>query len=150
LRDNLAELSSVLPKYLEMFSPRGGGAGGNARVDGPYNLGMAASEETLEPSAAGSCQLCGRRVGKDRLSRHHLLPRSCARRMKRRSKRRQEPKRRNPDRTIALCIPCHRNVHVSIGNADLERGYDSVESLRNHPGVQQFTEWVKDKPHGRA
>ena len=49
-----------------------------------------------------------------------------------------------------MCISCHRNVHVSIGNADLERGYDPVESLRNHPGAQQFTEWVKDKPHARA
>ena len=58
--------------------------------------------------------------------------------------------RRDPGRTVALCGPCHRNVHVSIGNKDLERGYDSVEALRDHPGVRRFTEWVKDKPHGRA
>jgi hypothetical protein len=75
---------------------------------------------------------------------------SRSRKMKRRRKGRQELKRRDPGRTVALCGPCHRNVHVSIGNTDLARGYDSVEALRDHPGVRRFTEWVKDKPHGRA
>jgi hypothetical protein len=110
---------------------------------------MGPSEVNLELSAEGRCQLCCRCVGEDRLTRHHLLPRSRARKMKRRRKSRQQLKRRDPGRTVVLCGPCHRNVHVSIGNADLERGYDSVEALRNHPGVQRFTEWVKYKPHGR-
>jgi 5-methylcytosine-specific restriction endonuclease McrA len=110
---------------------------------------MAASEENLALSADGRCELCGRRVGEVCLTRHHLLPRSRARKMKRRRKSRQELKRRNPNRTVALCGPCHRNVHVSIGNAELERGYGSVEALKDHPGVRRFTEWVKDKPHGR-
>jgi 5-methylcytosine-specific restriction endonuclease McrA len=119
-------------------------------VEGPYNLGMIPSDEDPKPGAAGRCELCGRPVGEDRLTRHHLLPRSRARKMKRRRKSRQELKRRDPARTVALCGPCHRNVHVSIGNADLARGYDSVEALRDHPGVRRFTEWVKDKPHGRV
>ena len=115
---------------------------------GPYNPGVVLSEDNFEPS--GRCELCGRRVAENRLTRHHLLPRSRARKMKRRRKRRQELKRRDPDWTVALCSPCHRNVHTSIANADLERGYHSVEALRDHPGVRRFTEWVKDKPHGRA
>jgi hypothetical protein len=121
-----------------------------ARVDRPYNLGMAPYDENSGQSAAGRCQLCGRLLGEDRLTRHHLLPRSRSRKMKRRRKGRQELKRRDPGRTVALCGLCHRNVHVSIGNTDLARGYDSVEALRDHPGVRRFTEWVKDKPHGRA
>jgi 5-methylcytosine-specific restriction endonuclease McrA len=133
-----------------MLSAARGGADGATRLDGPYNLGVAASEENLKSAADGRCELCGRRVGEDRLTRHHLLPRSRARKMKRRRKSRQEPKRRNPNRTVALCSPCHRNVHISLGNAELERGYDSVEALKDHPGVRRFTEWVKDKPHGRT
>ena len=120
------------------------------RVDRPYNFGMVPSDEISGHRAAGRCQLCGRFLGKDHLTRHHLLPRSCSRKMKRRRKGRQELKRRDPGRTVALCGPCHRNVHVSIGNTDLARGYDSVEALRDHPGVRRFTEWVKDKPQGRA
>ena len=120
------------------------------RVDWPYNLGMAPSDENAGRSTAGTCQLCGRLIGEDRLTRHHLLPRSRSRKMKRRRKGRQELKRRDPSTTVALCGPCHRNVHVSIGNADLARGYDSVEALRDHPGGRRFTKWVKDKPHARA
>jgi hypothetical protein len=120
------------------------------RSDSSYNLPMAPSDDNSGHSAAGRCQLCGRLLGEERLTRHHLLPRSRSRKMKRRRKGRQELKRRDPGRTVALCGPCHRNVHVSIGNTDLARGYDSVEALSEHPGVRRFTEWVKDKPHGCA
>jgi 5-methylcytosine-specific restriction endonuclease McrA len=111
---------------------------------------MVSTNEDSRLNANDRCELCGRVVKEDGLTRHHLLPRSRARKMKRRRKGRQELKLRNPDRTVVLCGPCHRNVHVSIENADLARGYDSVEALRDHPRVQRFTEWVKDKPHGRA
>jgi hypothetical protein len=111
---------------------------------------MVRGEESFESSAGGRCELCRRRVREDRLTRHHLLPRSRARKLRRRRKSRRDLERRDPGRTVALCGPCHRNVHVSIANADLERGYDSVEALRDHPGVRRFTEWVKNKPHGRA
>jgi hypothetical protein len=120
------------------------------RGDNSYNLGMVPSDQNSGHSAEDRCGLCGRPVGEDRLTRHHLLPRSRSRKMKRRRKGRQDLKRRDPGRTVALCGPCHRNVHVSIDNADLARGYDSVEALRDHPGVRRFTEWVKDKPHGRV
>jgi hypothetical protein len=122
---------------------------GAVRAEGSYNLGMMQGDQNPGHSVAGRCELCGRPVGEERLTRHHLLPRSHAKKMKRRKKSRQELKRRDPQRTVALCGPCHQNVHVSIDNADLARGYDRVEALRAHPGVRRFTEWVKDKPHGR-
>ena len=111
---------------------------------------MVPSDQNSGHSAEDECELCGRPVGENRLTRHHLLPRSRSRKMKRRRKGRQELERRDAGRTVALCGPCHRNVHVSIENADLARSYDSVAALRDHPGVRRFTEWVKDKPHGRA
>ena len=96
------------------------------------------------------CELCHRRVGQDNLTRHHLLPRAQARRMKRRKMARRELKRRDPDRTVALCKPCHRNVHASLTNGDLGKDYDSLEALSAHPDVRRFTEWVRSKPHGRT
>lgn len=92
--------------------------------------------------------MCRRRVGEENLTDHHLLPRSQARRMKRRKKARRELKERNPERTVSLCRPCHRNVHASIDNKDLERGYDSLESLKTHPDIERFTGWIKDRPNG--
>jgi 5-methylcytosine-specific restriction enzyme A len=106
-------------------------------------------EQNLEPDKEGTCQLCGRRVGEGHLTRHHLLPRSLARRMRRRKMARRELKRRDPAQTIALCRPCHRNVHAFLSNADLSRGHDSLETLSVHPDVRRFTEWVRGKPHGR-
>jgi hypothetical protein len=70
--------------------------------------------------------------------------------MRRRRKGRREMKRRDPARTVALCRPCHRNVHASLSNGDLGRGYDSLEALSTHPDVEKFTDWVRDKPQGRS
>jgi 5-methylcytosine-specific restriction endonuclease McrA len=106
-------------------------------------------EQNLDPDTEGTCLICGRCVGEGRLTRHHLLPRSVARRMRSRKMARRELRGRNPAQTVALCRPCHRNVHASLSNGDLERGYDTLEALSSHPQVRKFTEWVQDKPHGR-
>jgi hypothetical protein len=70
--------------------------------------------------------------------------------MRRRKMARRELRRRDPGRTVYLCRPCHRNVHTSLSNGDLGRGYDCLGALSVHPDVRKFTEWVRDKPHGRA
>lgn len=98
-------------------------------------------------NAGRECELCGRRVRG--ITRHHLVPRSRARKDRKR-KRKNRRDRRELERTVDLCAPCHRNVHTSLSNGDLERGYGSVEALREHPGVRRFTEWVRTKPHGLA
>jgi len=111
---------------------------------------MITGDQRTEPEAGELCELCGRPVGQDRLTRHHLLPRAQARRMRRRKMARRELKERDPGRTVDLCSPCHRNVHASLSNGDLGRGYDSLEALSTHPRVMRFTDWVRDKPHGGA
>lgn len=95
---------------------------------------------------ARKCELCGRRVRS--VTRHHLVPRSRAKKDRKRRKNRRD--RYELERTVALCGPCHRNVHASVSNGDLEKGYASVEALREHPGVRRFTEWIRTKPHGTA
>jgi hypothetical protein len=44
---------------------------------------MVPSDEISGHRAAGRCQLCGRFLGKDHLTHHHLLLRSRSRKMKR-------------------------------------------------------------------
>jgi 5-methylcytosine-specific restriction endonuclease McrA len=111
---------------------------------------MVQEDDTPLASADGRCELCGRPIGEDALTRHHLLPRSQARRMRRRKKGRQEVKRRDPGRTVALCGPCHRNVHASLSNGDLGRTYGSLKKLSAHPDIKRFTDWVRSKPQGRS
>ena len=110
---------------------------------------MITNDEELQHNTDGRCELCGRPVGQDRLTRHHLLPRAQSRRMRRRKMARRELKERDPGMTVDLCRPCHTNVHASLSNGDLGRGYDSLEALSAHPDVRRFTEWVRSKPHGR-
>jgi hypothetical protein len=116
---------------------------------GPYNLGVIPRDQNLEPGADERCELCSRRVGEGRLTRHHLLPRAVARRMRSRIMAQRELKRRDPARPVVLCRPCHRNVHIALSNDDLGRSFASLEALSAHPNVRRFTEWVRDKPHGR-
>lgn len=88
------------------------------------------------------CGLCGRPV--ERLTRHHLVPRT-------RHKNKKNKKtfdRREIQRTIDLCQPCHRHVHAVLGNKELERDYNTVETLRSHPEVEKFVAWIRKKPHG--
>ena len=108
---------------------------------------MLYEEDPGSQGAGRECELCGRRVRG--ITRHHLVPRSRDRKDRKR-KRKNRRDRRELERTVDLCGPCHRNVHASLSNGDLERGYDSVEALKEHPGVRRFTEWVRTKPHGLA
>ena len=73
-----------------------------------------------------------------------------SRRMRRRKRGRREMRRRDPGRTIALCKPCHRNVHTALSNGDLGLSYASLEELAAHPDITRFTEWVRERPHGRG
>jgi len=90
----------------------------------------------------GVCGVCGRTVRK--LTRHHLVPRT-------RHKNKKNKKtfdRREVHRTAGLCSPCHRHVHATIPNKELEREYNTLEALAAHPGIERFTRWIRNKPHG--
>ena len=58
------------------------------------------------------------------------------------------PSRGSPH--VDLCSSCHRHVHVTISNKELEREYNTLEALKVHPGISRFVEWVRRKPHGTA
>lgn len=89
----------------------------------------------------GRCELCGRHV--DRLTRHHLVPRT--RHSNRRNKR--DFDRTDVTHRIAwLCRPCHDHVHAVFTEKTLEREYNTLESLREDPAINRFVRWIADKP----
>lgn len=91
---------------------------------------------------AGRCALCGR--GVRYLTRHHLIPRS-----RHRNKRtRRTFSREELHRTVPLCSSCHRQVHRTLTEKELERDYNTLEALRSHPGIGKFVRWIENKPHG--
>lgn len=78
---------------------------------------------------SGACELCRRPA--ERLTRHHLLPRT--RHRNKRNKKTSD--RREIHRTVDLCGPCHRHVHVTTPGRDLEREYNTAEALKYAPTV---------------
>lgn len=114
--------------------------GTRSRDGGRRDATIAGVRETN--GAGGTCGLCGREVS--RLTRHHLVPRT--RHKNKRNKKTFD--RREIHRTVGLCPPCHRHVHTILDNKELEREYNTLEALKDHPGVGKFVAWVSRKPHG--
>jgi 5-methylcytosine-specific restriction endonuclease McrA len=92
--------------------------------------------------SGGVCGLCGRLV--ELRTRHHLIPRS--RHANKRVKK--SFSREALQRTVPLCGACHRQIHRTLTEKELEREYNTVEALLAHPGISRFVRWVERKPHG--
>jgi 5-methylcytosine-specific restriction endonuclease McrA len=89
----------------------------------------------------GSCALCGR---EERLTRHHLIPRT--RHRNKRNKR--EFDRETVKETIGLCQPCHSQIHTLFTEKELEREWNTIEKIRSDPDVQRFVAWIVNKLRG--
>ena len=51
-------------------------------------------------------------------------------------------------RTVPLCSACHRQIHRTLTEKELEREYNTVEALLSHPDIFRFVRWIEHKPHG--
>ncbi|MGB3682464.1 MAG: HNH endonuclease [Rubrobacteraceae bacterium] len=90
------------------------------------------------------CELCGRPVV--RLTRHHLIPRS--RHRKKRAKRTFT--RERMQQVAMVCPACHRQIHKTFTEKELEQEFNSIEKLQEHPAIDRFVRWIERKPHGVA
>jgi len=84
----------------------------------------------VEPEAPGECPLCGRQlVAGESVDEHHLVPKSQGGTAKEQMHR-----------------ICHRKIHATFTEKELARSYHTWQSLREHPVIADFIEWVKAKP----
>lgn len=72
------------------------------------------------------CELCKRDVA--HFSSHHLVPKS---------------RNKEPVKLITLCSACHRMIHRIFTNLELEKEYNNLPWIKNHPEVSKFLTWVK-------
>lgn len=79
------------------------------------------------------CTLCARTAPR---SKHHLIPRSQLR---------VKQKDFEPESLTGLCTDCHRKVHASFSNKDLAKLYNTIEKLREAPGMPEWTRFVSKK-----
>jgi hypothetical protein len=80
------------------------------------------------------CPLCGRPIPADvPASRHHLVPRL---------------KGGKGGETVLLHHICHKEIHATLTEAELARGYATIDALRGHPRIAAFIAWVARRPPG--
>lgn len=79
------------------------------------------------PPELPPCLLCGRPLGR-RVEWHHLVPKS-----------------RGGTRTGPIHPICHRVIHATLSNVELERDYATPGALQGHPDLARFIRWVRGK-----
>jgi 5-methylcytosine-specific restriction endonuclease McrA len=84
--------------------------------------------------ATGRCALCHREVPSHLITLHHLHPKS----------RGGKSGQRTP-----LCKPCHKQLHATFSNVELEKLYPTLESLRAAAKLQPFLKWIRKQKPGR-
>lgn len=55
------------------------------------------------------------------------------------------PKSRGGRETAPVHPICHRTIHSTVSNKELERAYSTSEALRTHPGISAFLRWIANK-----
>src|SRR5437773_9418958 len=78
------------------------------------------------------CSLCPRHVPKNLITLPHLKPKS----------RGGKAEHRTP-----LCKPCHKQLHATYSNKELDQRLNSLDLLRRADELQPFLRWIaKQKP----
>lgn len=73
------------------------------------------------------CGLCERGLGKV-ADRHHLIPKS-----------------RKGKETVTIHKICHRKIHSTFTEKELEQYYNTFERLKESKEIQNFINWVSKK-----
>jgi hypothetical protein len=86
---------------------------------------------TVGPSAveAALCPLCDRPIPPAQRDAHHLVPKS-----------------RGGAQTVWLHRICHRQIHALFTETELAREYHQVDTLKAHPEMARFLDWVRRRP----
>lgn len=80
-----------------------------------------------------------------KLTRHHLIPRT---RHRNRKNKRDFDRQEVHERIVMLCRPCHNQVHAVLSEKTLEREYNTLAELAEHPEIARFVAWIRNKPDG--
>jgi hypothetical protein len=97
------------------------------RLRGREPISFAPGDEAGPPLA---CPLCGRPiVPGPSADAHHLQPKSQGGREK-----------------FLVHRVCHRKIHATLSEKELARSYSDWASLRAHPDIAKFVQWLANKP----
>lgn len=75
------------------------------------------------------CPICNRNIPISQKDAHHLIPKS-----------------KGGKSTEYLHRICHKQIHALFNENELAKIFNTAESLKGHPDMQTFINWVKSKP----
>ena len=80
------------------------------------------------------CPLCDRIITENvPKSIHHLIPKS---------------KGGKGGETVLLHHICHKQIHLIFKETELAKSLNKIETLKNHPKLKKFINWIKKRPPG--
>lgn len=77
-----------------------------------------------------TCPICKRELGKQNISKHHLIPKSRG--------------GKHTD-TITLHNICHQKIHSVFTEKELKNHFHTLERLTSHDTIKKFVKWVAKK-----
>ena len=83
------------------------------------------------------CKLCHRDYVV--LSEHHLIPKMLHRKL------RKKYKKDVLNKTITVCVDCHRHIHVLYTEKELFRNYHTLELILNDEAIQKFIKFARKR-----
>jgi hypothetical protein len=87
-----------------------------------------------EDQADVRCELCGRDVPRRLITLHHLKPKQ---------------KGGKAEHRAPLCKPCHKQLHATFSNTQLDKLYANLDTLRDAPELQAFLKWIRKQKADR-
>ncbi|KAG2381844.1 hypothetical protein C9374_006228 [Naegleria lovaniensis] len=90
----------------------------------------------------GCCVMCEREM---KLTRHHLIPRTCHKKYLKRGQYTKE----HLNKCILICRVCHDAVHSFISLDDMAEHYHTLETILSHPKVQRWIPYVSKQRTGK-
>ena len=96
------------------------------------STGVIPDASVLRRASEVRCALCGRVVPKRLITLHHLKPKSRG---------------GGAEVRVPTCRPCHKMVHATFTNKQLDHDYADLDKLRRAHELQPFLAFIrKQKP----
>ncbi len=86
------------------------------------------------------CAICLR--PEQKLTKHHLIPRA---RHKKKSVREAMSREEARSSILLVCRSCHNQIHAVLSERELEREYNSLEKLLEHPDIASYATWIRGR-----
>ena len=83
----------------------------------------------IEEKDIAKCPICDRELGEINVDRHHLVP-----------------KTHGGKEQFSIHRICHRKIHATFTEKELEKKYHTWDELRAHEDIKSFIAWVAKKP----